>query len=108
MSELWVNLNEALEYYTPSPNDDDFDKAWIRSTRRYLESVAVDVETISDGYHNFADLYEQRMILSAALAKTIRMHGNQNCMRTVHSRLEVDGLSWALILPMENIHITMS
>lgn len=30
---------------------------------------AIDVETISDGYHTFADLYEQRMILSAALAK---------------------------------------
>lgn len=30
---------------------------------------AVDVEKISDGYHTFADLYEQRLILSAALAK---------------------------------------
>lgn len=29
----------------------------------------VNVETISDGYHTFADLYEQRLILSAALAK---------------------------------------
>ena len=35
-----------------------------------LRSVpAVDVEKISDGYHTFADLYEQRLILSAALAK---------------------------------------
>lgn len=30
---------------------------------------AVDVEKVSDGYHTFADLYEQRLILSAALAK---------------------------------------
>lgn len=30
---------------------------------------AVDIEAISDGYHTFADLYEQRLILSAALAK---------------------------------------
>lgn len=30
---------------------------------------AVDVEKISDGYHTFADLYAQRLILSAALAK---------------------------------------
>lgn len=30
---------------------------------------AVDVEKISDGYHTFADLYEQRLILSAALVK---------------------------------------
>lgn len=29
----------------------------------------VDVDKISDGYHTFADLYEQRLILSAALAK---------------------------------------
>ena len=28
-----------------------------------------DVEKMSDGYHTFADLYEQRIILSAALAK---------------------------------------
>lgn len=30
---------------------------------------AVNVEKMSDGYHTFADLYEQRLILSAALAK---------------------------------------
>lgn len=30
---------------------------------------AVDVGKMSDGYHTFADLYEQRLILSAALAK---------------------------------------
>lgn len=30
---------------------------------------AVDVEKMSDGYHTIADLYEQRLILSAALAK---------------------------------------
>ena len=34
---------------------------------RYMD--AADVEKISDGYHTFADLYEQRLILSAALAK---------------------------------------
>lgn len=33
------------------------------------EMPTVDVEKISDGYHTFADLYEQRLILSAALAK---------------------------------------
>lgn len=36
----------------------------------YLYEIpSVDVEKISDGYHTFADLYEQRLILSAALAK---------------------------------------
>ena len=33
------------------------------------EIPAADVEKMSDGYHTFADLYEQRLILSAALAK---------------------------------------
>lgn len=35
----------------------------------HLKEDAADVEKISDGYHTFADLYEQRLILSAALAK---------------------------------------
>lgn len=35
----------------------------------FAEIPAVDVEKMSDGYHTFADLYEQRLILSAALAK---------------------------------------
>ena len=35
----------------------------------FAEIPAADVEKMSDGYHTFADLYEQRLILSAALAK---------------------------------------
>ena len=34
-----------------------------------IDASADDVEKMSDGYHTFADLYEQRLILSAALAK---------------------------------------
>ena len=34
-----------------------------------IGAPAADVEKMSDGYHTFADLYEQRLILSAALAK---------------------------------------
>ena len=33
------------------------------------DAPAADIEKMSDGYHTFADLYEQRLILSAALAK---------------------------------------
>lgn len=40
-----------------------------RLTEPIVAAPAVDVEKISDGYHTFADLYEQRLILSAALAK---------------------------------------
>lgn len=37
----------------------------------YLDRIpAADVEKMSDGYHTFADLYEQRLILSAVLAKS--------------------------------------
>ena len=43
---------------------------WVDDTLDYIASEsAVDVEKMSDGYHTFADLYEQRLILSAALAK---------------------------------------
>ena len=43
---------------------------WVYDTLDYIDSEpAADVEKMSDGYHTFADLYEQRLILSAALAK---------------------------------------
>lgn len=52
----------ALEVTEPS--------ATITDAKRMLaDTPAVDVEKMSDGYHTFADLYEQRLILSAALAK---------------------------------------
>ena len=38
-------------------------------TKLIDEIPTADVEKMSDGYHTFADLYEQRLILSAALAK---------------------------------------
>ena len=37
--------------------------------KQIADAPTVDAEKISDGYHTFADLYEQRLILSAALAK---------------------------------------
>ena len=40
-----------------------------KNVQTIMEIPSVDVEKISDGYHTFADLYEQRLILSAALAK---------------------------------------
>ena len=43
---------------------------WVDDMRGdVIDAPAVDVEKMSDGYHTFADLYEQRLILSAALAK---------------------------------------
>ena len=52
----------ALEVTEPS--------ATITDAKRLLADMpAVDVEKMSDGFHTFADLYEQRLILSAALAK---------------------------------------
>lgn len=43
---------------------------WVDDMRgEVIDATAADVEKMSDGYHTFADLYEQRLILSAALAK---------------------------------------
>lgn len=42
---------------------------WAKAICILHDLPAVDVEKMSDGYHTFADLYEQRLILSAALAK---------------------------------------
>ena len=43
---------------------------WVDDMRcDVIDAPAADVEKMSDGYHTFADLYEQRLILSAALAK---------------------------------------
>lgn len=52
----------ALEVTKPSVTMTD-------AKRLIADMPAVDVEKMSDGYHTFADLYEQRLILSAALAK---------------------------------------
>lgn len=52
----------ALEVTKPSATMTD-------AKRLIADMPAVDVEKMSDGYHTFADLYEQRLILSAALAK---------------------------------------
>lgn len=42
----------------------------VLTTDFIVSLPAIDVSEISDGYHTFADLYEQRLILSAALAKS--------------------------------------
>ena len=42
---------------------------WAKAICVLHDLPAADVEKMSDGYHTFADLYEQRLILSAALAK---------------------------------------
>lgn len=43
---------------------------WVDDMRGdVIGEPAADVEKMSDGYHTFEDLYEQRLILSAALAK---------------------------------------
>ena len=50
-------------------NTSDIDLSGEKFESAILKIQAADVEKISDGYHTFADLYEQRLILSAALAK---------------------------------------
>ena len=51
-------------------NDKDKNRrTWAKAICVVHDLPAADVEKMSDGYHTFADLYEQRLILSAALAK---------------------------------------
>ena len=64
---------EIRKYYYKNPQNfsyvEGFDRGLDRAQRAILDAPAADVEKMSDGYHTFADLYEQRLILSAALAK---------------------------------------
>ena len=64
---------EIRKYYYKNPPNfsygEGFDRGLDRAQRAILDAPAADVEKMSDGYHTFADLYEQRLILSAALAK---------------------------------------
>ena len=63
---------EALDKALTAAAAHDKDKnrrTWAKAICVLHDLPAADVEKMSDGYHTFADLYEQRLILSAALAK---------------------------------------
>lgn len=61
-------LDKALT--AAAVNDKDKNRrTWAKAICVLHDLPAADVEKMSDGYHTFADLYEQRLILSAALAK---------------------------------------
>ena len=61
-------LDKALT--VAAANDKDKNRrTWAKAICVLHDLPATDVEKMSDGYHTFADLYEQRLILSAALAK---------------------------------------
>lgn len=70
-------LKEIEERYCLPCKEDgkDYDgcrcrACWVDDMRGdVIDATAADVEKMSDGYHTFDDLYEQRLILSAALAK---------------------------------------
>lgn len=60
---IWLKKDIHDEYSSALYDCCEYD------TKLIDEIPAADVEKMSDGYHTFADLYEQRLILSAALAK---------------------------------------
>lgn len=66
-------LQDALQRKKARAANGRYTEGWNDCLMRFKSMVscfpAVDVEKMSDGYHTFADLYEQRLILSAALAK---------------------------------------
>ena len=69
-----VDVETLIAKVKPSSPKDKKDMVSIADVKKmFLEILnnAQEVPTsqISDGYHTFDDLYEQRLILSAALAK---------------------------------------
>lgn len=70
----YIDKEAALSLVQPDAPEDEKAAITIATAKKLIRSIiqrapAADVEKISDGYHTFADLYEQRLILSAALAK---------------------------------------
>lgn len=67
----YIELKALYKALTTAAVNDKFKSigTWARAICVLHDLPAADVEKMSDGYHTFADLYEQRLILSAALAK---------------------------------------
>ena len=70
----YIDKEAVLALVKPDASDDEKSAITIATAKKLIRSIiqrapAANVEKMSDGYHTFADLYEQRLILSAALAK---------------------------------------
>lgn len=70
----YIDKEAVLALVKPDASDNEKAAITIATAKKLIRSIiqrapAVNVEKMSDGYHTFADLYEQRLILSAALAK---------------------------------------
>lgn len=70
----YIDKEAVLALVKPDASDDEKAAITIATAKKLIRSIiqrapAANVEKLSDGYHTFADLYEQRLILSAALAK---------------------------------------
>lgn len=70
----YIDKEAVLALVMPDSSDDEKAAITIATAKKLIRSIiqrapAANVEKMSDGYHTFADLYEQRLILSAALAK---------------------------------------
>lgn len=70
----YIEREAALALVRPDAPEDEKAAVTIATAKKLVRGIvrrtpAADVKKMSDGYHTFADLYEQRLILSAALAK---------------------------------------
>lgn len=70
----YIEREAALALVRPDAPEDEKAAVTIATAKKLVRDIvrrtpAADVKKMSDGYHTFADLYEQRLILSAALAK---------------------------------------
>lgn len=70
----YIEREAALALVRPDAPEDEKAAVTIATAKKLVRGIvrrtpAADVKKMSDGYHTFADLYEQRLVLSAALAK---------------------------------------
>ena len=69
-----IDADAYLKTIKPDANSDNKQMISVAEAKKLIvDSIAnaptIPSEKLSDGYHTFEDLYEQRLILSAALAK---------------------------------------
>ena len=69
-----IDADAYLQTIKPICDEDSNNVITVADSKRLIKESIAKAPTLrddemSDGYHTFADLYEQRLILSAALAK---------------------------------------
>lgn len=109
----YIDKEAVLALVKPDASDDEKAAITIATAKKLIRSIiqrapAANVEKMSDGYHTFADLYEQRLILSAALAKNNPYAWKSKRHEDGSVPFGGDGSSWVLTPTKDVTHTTMS